>query len=188
MKSTKIFIALTFLLAFAVSVSAQDDVKVSKISGETINSILFEISVSKTKIKRGEDIIVNYVVKNQSKKTIYFVTNPSSPTVRSHNIGVLKIYSQVIYPDAHYEYNYDLIKISPNNTYKNKLIIKAETYLTDKKYSFEDAAIQADFSYLFDISKLDGCKEADYSLPCLNEVHKSSKTLTLGNTVVDIKK
>ena len=188
MKSAKVFIGLTFLLAFVVSVSAQDDVKVSKIRGETEDSIVFEIFVSKTKIKRGEDITVNYLVKNQSKKTIYFVTNPSSPTVRSHDIGVLKIYSQVIYPDAHFEYNYDLIKISPNKTYKNKLIIKAETYLSDKKYGFEDAAIQADFSYLFDISKLDGCKEADYSLPCLNEVYQNSKTLTLGNIVVDIEK
>jgi len=187
MKSAKIFIAFTFLLAFAVCVSAQD-VKVSKVNAETVDSIFFEMSVSQSKIKRGEDIRVKYAVTNKSNRNIYLIAEPFPPQVMINELWILRILSPVIYPDAHFQYKYDLIKILPKKTYKKSLVIKAQTYLSDTKYGFEDAAIQAEFSYLFDISNLNGCKEAEYSLPCLNEVYKNSRNLTIGNLVIDIEK
>lgn len=39
-------------------------------------------------------------------------------------------------------------------------------------------------AYLFDISNLNGCNEAQNTLPCLNEIYNKSKPLRVGNLVV----
>lgn len=166
---------------------ADDNVNVKKISAETGDSILFQISIDKPSITRGEDIIINYNVTNKGSKDVYLLTIPPPLDVRTVDVGILEILSPIIYPDAHFRYTYNLIKIRPKKSYKGTLNISAKVYLTDKVYGFEDAEIKTNFSYLFEISGLRDCEKANYSLPCLSEVYKKAKTLTLGNLFLQIK-
>jgi hypothetical protein len=172
---------------FVLSCIAYDDVRVKRVSSDTEDLITFQISVAKTKFAPKEIIQVNYVVKNMGNKTVYLVTEPNSPTLLVKEIKIIEILSPVIYPNAHFRFNYDLIKIRPKKTYKGKLLVEPEKFLSKSNYTFEKTAIQVGFSYLFDVSELNDCKKVDYSLPCLTEVYEKSKSLTIGNLLIEIK-
>ena len=135
----------------------------------------------------GDDISLNYFVTNKSKKIVYLVIEPYSYVV-VEDLSILR----VVYPVSgiydHEAFKYDLIKILPRKSYRGKLLIKAKHYLEDKNYDFSLARIQVGFSYLFDKSKLDGCTQATFVRPCFYELYVKSKSLTLGNLVVRIKK
>lgn len=159
------------------------DAKVFIVSSETEDSIAFQISVEKKAYGREEDIDLSYVVKNRSGKNVYLILGPSSQ-LEIKELWIVELLEPVKTPNAHERYDYDLVEILPGKSYKGKLLIKAKELAANPKYDFGVVAIQAGFSYLFDISNLKGCKEAEYSLPCLSEVYKRSKTLTIGNLVV----
>ena len=162
------------------------DAKVPRVRAETEDSLTFEISVAKTTFAHGENIYVNYVVKNRGGKSAYLVVE-TSPKLLFRETWILELAEPVVLPDDHDPYDYDLIKILPGETFSGKLPIKAEQILANGKYNFEVAGIRAGFSYLFDISNLKGCKEAEYRLPCLKELYDKSKSLTIGTLVIDIK-
>lgn len=164
-----------------------DDTRVTKIDAETADSLVFQISVAGTKFRRGEDIPVDYAVTNKGGRDVYLVTDPTFTDVRVKDIAVLQILDPVVGPDPHEKFNYDFIKVRPRETSRGRLLIPAKVILSNKKYAFETAGIRVGFAYLFDISRLAGCKQATDTLPCLTEVSDRAKTLEIGTLMVEIK-
>jgi hypothetical protein len=182
-----LFVFLTICgLTKVVAQDADPEARVTKVMAETEDKIFFQVSVSKSIFQRGDNIPINYVVQNKGNKIIYLVIEPHS-LVNIENLSTLRIVQPVIGADDHLPYNYDLIKIQPNRSYKGQLLIKASVYLENKKYDFSITEIQVGFSYLFDKSNLDGCKQATWTRPCLYELYKKSKSLTIGNLLIEIK-
>ncbi len=180
------FVAIVgFAMACSGTTIAQyhPDATVTKVSAETDDSIVFQISVGKKNYSEQEDIVVNYLVQNKSGRSVHLVTVPS-PVARITEAFIVEFLDPIKGPNAHEQYDYELIKILPGKSYQGKLLIKAKVLNDSTKYNFETVAIRASFSYLFDVSNLVDCKEATYSLPCLNEIYDKSKTLTAGNLVV----
>ena len=180
------FVAIAGLaMLFLATTAAQehDDARVTKVRAETEDSIAFEVSVGKKIYDKQEDIAVNYVVQNNSRRTIYLVTGPST---RIRFIGTFVVYliEPVKGPNSHEAYDYELIKILPGRSYNGKLYVRAKTLIENKEYDFGVVNIQTGFAYLFDISNLGGCKENPHTLPCLSEIYNKSKPLTVGNLVV----
>ena len=180
------FVAIVgFAMVCLGTTIAQDhpDATVTKVSAETDDSIVFQISVGKKNYSEQEDIAVNYLVQNKSRRSVYLVTAPS-PLSRITEAFIVEFVDPIKGPDAHEQYDYELIKILPGKSHQGKLLIKAKVLIDNTKYNFETVAIRASFSYLFDVSNLGDCKEATYSLPCLREIYDKSKTLTAGNLLV----
>jgi hypothetical protein len=167
--------------------SANSDTKVTKITADTEDLISFQVSIPKTIFLRGEDILIKYQVTNKSNKTVYLVTEPS-PNVLIEDISTMRVVEPVSGVDDHIPYNYDLITIKPQKTFSGQLLISAKYYIQNKNYNFGIAEIQVGFSYLFDKQNLDGCKEVTFVRPCLKELNDKSKSLTVGNLVIEIKK
>ena len=170
----------------ATHAQTEPDAKVLRLSAETEDSVVFQVSVGKKIFAREEDIHVNYVVENRSRKNIYLVVEPS-PKLIFPDTFTLELAQPVVGPDDHAPFDYDLIKILAGKSYRGKLLIRAKEIIANGKYDFEIAPIRAGFSYLFDISKLSGCKTAKYIRPCLTELYDKSKSLTIGNLVVERK-
>lgn len=159
------------------------DARISRVRAESTDSVSFQVEVAKTQFAEKEDIPLSYLVENHGAKNVYLVVEPS-PNVIVKDIWILELTSPVHMPNAHDPFNYDLIKIAPGKSYQGKFVIKAEKMLNDANYNFESAAIQVGFSYLFDVSNLKNCKQAEYTLPCLSELYNKSKPLTVGNLVI----
>jgi len=185
-----LMLILTICALNLVSAFAQDndpEAKVTKVMAETEDGVFFQASVSKSLFQRGDNIQINYEVQNKGKKTIYLVTEPSS-NVLIEDLSILRLVQPVTGADDHLPYNYDLIKIPPKKNFKGNLLIKANVYLENKKYDFSITEIQVGFSYLFDKTNLEDCKQATWTRPCLYELYKKSKSLTIGNLLIEIKK
>lgn len=180
-----LLVTIAFTLASFATVNAQYDARVLTASSETGDSIAFQISAEKKVYRSDEDISVNYTVKNNSGKTVYLITGPSSQL--SIKDSLVEILQPVKTPNAHERYDYHFIEILPGRSYKGKLLIEIKKLAAGSKYNWELVTIQASFSYLLDVSGLKGCEDAEYTLPCLSQVDKESKTLTLGNLVVERK-
>ncbi len=189
-KLTKMLM-LIFVAGYGLTPSfAQDTLReatITKIETITTDSIEVQATVSSDTFRRGDDIPINYFVTNKSKKPVYWVIEPDSSVI-VEDLSILRLIQPVRGVYDHVDYDYDLIKISPKKVYKGKLIIKSKYYLENKAYDFSVAKIQLGFSYLFDKSNLDGCKQVTYVRPCFFELYNKSKSLTLGNFVIEIKK
>lgn len=189
---TRTFSILIFVFIVSSSMSAfaqatYPEAKVRKMTIETEDLIVVQVSISKNIFRRGEDIPLNYLVTNKSNKAIYLVVEPSPQVFIDENY-VIELLQPVKLPDDHVRFDYDLIKILPQKIYKGNLLFSAQSYLSNKKYDFEVAEIQVGFSYLFDKSNLEDCKEVTFVRPCLKELYDKSKSLTVGNLVFEIKK
>jgi len=181
-----LFVILTTCgLTKTLAQGTDPEAKVTKVMAETGDEVFFQASVSKTIFQRGDNIPINYQVLNRGKKTIYLVIEPLS-VVKIENLSTLRIVQPVIGADDHLPYNYDLIKIPPKKSYKGNLLIKADVYLENKKYDFSITEIQVGFSYLFDKTNLEDCKQATWTRPCLYDLYKKSKSLTIGNLLIEI--
>ena len=174
--------AVIVILACAVSALGQktDGVSVMKVSAETRDSVVFQMSVKKAMYGADENIDVRYQVHNKSRKTIHLVTKDYDPTTIPDSwIAVLR--EPIDSPDAHTPYTYKMIKIGPGKTYTGKRTVDAKTLNDHPRYSFNVTEIQVGFAYVFDIKDLDECS---YSLPCLRKVYDEARIVTLGNLVV----
>ncbi|MBX3299988.1 MAG: hypothetical protein KF736_11060 [Acidobacteria bacterium] len=186
----QLLLAISCLITFMglrFAYSQNTDAKMTKLSVQTDDLITIEVTTLKNTLVRGDDIVINYRIANYNKKTIFLVSEPSQPIFINEDF-IIELMKPVRLPDDHRVYDYDLIKISPQKVYKGNLIIKAKYYLENKDYDFSIAKIQVGFSYLFDKTNLEDCKQATYVRPCFFELYKKSKSLTLGNFVIEIKK
>lgn len=185
-----VFVLIAVTGCGLISTFAQDtfpEAKITKIATQTTDLIEVQITVPKDTFRRGDDIQLNYSVTNRSKKTVFLVVEADSYVI-VEDLFILRLTQPVRGVYDHVIYDYDLIKILPQKTHKGKLIIKAKYYLENKDYDFSVAEIQAGFSYLFDKTNLEGCKQATYVRPCFFELYNKSKSLTLGNLVIEIKR
>ena len=167
--------------------SQNTEAKIAKLSVQTDDLITIDVTTLKNALVRGDDIVIDYRITNKNRKTIFLVSEPSQPIFINEDF-VIELMKPVRLPDDHRVYDYDLIKISPQKAYNGKLMIKSKYYLENKAYDFSVAEIQVGFSYLFDNTNLKDCKQATWTRPCLYELYERSKSLTLGNFVIEIKK
>lgn len=191
-KRLKVFVTLIFVITISelITIFAQTtypEAKIAKMIVETKDLIVIQISISKNTFILGDNIPINYQITNKSNKVVYLVVEPSPQVFIDENY-VLELVQPVTLPDDHMPYDYDLVKIPPQKTYKGNLSIDAKSYLSNKKYDFEIAKIRVGFSYLFDKSNLEGCKKVTFVRPCLKALYDKSKSLTIGNLIVEIKK
>ena len=171
---------------------ADDKVGILSVSSRTSDSVTFQISSSKRAHARGEDVIIDYRVSNNGSRVIYLVSEPKPRLSAQQDKHVLRLESPVKYQDEFTQYDNDLLKVLPGRSFAGKLIIKGNEIPTDKESESEHWDLQVGFSYLFDPSKEDvsdllGCKNTRYSFPCLGKLFKLSRSLTVGNLVVEIK-
>lgn len=188
-KLTKIFMLILSSACGLTSIFAQNtfpEAKITRIATTTTDLIEVQASVSADTFQRGDDIPIYYSVKNRSEKPVYLVTEPHSSVI-VEDLSILRLIPPVRGVYDHVDYNYDLIKVSPHKVYRGKLLISSQHYLENKKYDFSIARIQVGFSYIFDRSGLEGCERATYVRPCFSELYNKSRSLILGNFVVEIK-
>ena len=178
--------ALALMIATLTFNQYPKDAHLNKISCETADSIVFEMSVRKKIYAANEDIDVFYIVSNKSRKTVYLVTKPSEEvTIPDSWIAVLP--APIDSNDPHYPYLNKIQKILPGKSFTGKRTIKAKTLDAHPKYSFDVVEIQAGFAYLFDITDLEHCNEAEGSSSayvCKMELPRRSQVVNLGNLVV----
>jgi hypothetical protein len=157
-----------------------EGVSVMKVSAETRDSVVFQMSVKKAVYGAQENIAVRYLVHNKGRKAIYLVTKDYDPTTIPDSwIAVLR--EPIDSPDAHTPYAYKMIKIGPGKSYTGTRTVEAKTLNDHPKYGFDVTEIQVGFAYIFDIKELNECS---YSLPCLAKVRDEAHVVTLGNLVV----
>jgi hypothetical protein len=176
--------ALALALATLTSNQFPKDAYLTRVSCETAESIVFEMSVTKKTYAADEDIDVNYVVRNKSRRTVYLVTKPSEE-VRIPDTWIAVLPVPLDDPDPHYPYLNKLQKISPGKTFSGKRTIKAKTLEDHPKYAFDVVEIQAGFAYLFDITGLEDCDaDSSRSYVCKMEIPQRAQVLNLGTVVV----
>src|SRR5262245_12262510 len=120
------------LTALALTIAAltfsdfPKDAHLTRISCETSDSIVFEISTRKKIYAANENIDVYYTVRNKSRKPVYLVTNPSEEVYIPETwIAVLR--APVDYMDPHDPYRNKIQKISVGKSLSGKRTIKAKT-------------------------------------------------------------
>jgi hypothetical protein len=173
------------VLVCAATVCGQDhpEAKLRRVTTETDDAIAFQISVRKFIYAENEDIDVDYVVQNNGRKTVYLVIEPVD--VRLTDEWMVELSDPVQLPDGHDRFLHKFVRIAPGKSYRGKRTITAKQLNDHPKYGFDVVEIRAKFSYLFDISDLEGCEQ--YGLPCLREVYDRSKAVTIGHLVVERK-
>lgn len=190
-KNSAIFSLVIFIWLFVglSNVQAQEKAKILKIASTTEDIVTFQISTPISEYKLGENIDVDYLVKNSSKRTVYLVI-PKQPKLSAlKDSEIIKVHSPARYPNEHLdEYNFKVVKILPKRDYQGRLELDGSKIQANKDYASESWQLQIGFSYLFDVSNLIGCGETDYHLPCLTELYNKSKSLSVGNIIITIKK
>ncbi len=174
------------IICGVISAKAQNEPNVSEVSALTSDMVQIQISAPQSVIK-GNDIVINYVVSNKGKKNIYLVVETSSPSVRKEKL-VFKFSEPAIGADEHLPFDYEFVKIRPNKKYNGRLVLSKNVISSSGLQNLSNAEIQVGFSYLFDISNLERCKQTTYRLPCVTELYEKSKSLAIGNLIVEMKK
>lgn len=182
----KIILFLIFICGLTF-VEAQNEAKVLEASAKTSDLIQFQIFAPKNNIVKGKDVLLDYIIFNQGKKNIYLVIDPLFTDIKVKESLIFEVIEPVVGPDDHHPFNYQFIKIRPQEKYNGKIVLPEKVISSSGLQNLSSATIRVGFSYLFDISNLIDCKNSTYRLPCLNELYDKSKSLTIGNLVVEIK-
>jgi hypothetical protein len=183
----KCILTLLVIMWLPWTINCQIDVPVVKIELKTADGVSITTSLTSKEIIRGNDIVVHYVVLNNSSKTVQFVKQTKPLNIGVFDLWRINVQSPFIYADAHRSVDYEFIKLQPGRAYKSTLVIPATIYLNDKNYAFENAAIQTNFLYLLGNSPPFECHDIEYSLPCLSAVSKVGKEVTVGMLVLNIR-
>lgn len=178
--------SLVFALSFSTFACAQNEVPVTSVSALTKDQFSIRVFLTKPFIQRGDDIILNYVVRNNSSKEILFLDSTESVEARVVDIGEIKVFSAFEWPDAHFRVTYKFRKLRPGQSLPIKVKVPASVYLDDKEYSFEDATIRIEVAYIVSNKPPDECEDTRYSLPCQTAVEKLVQRLQLGALHLDI--
>jgi hypothetical protein len=180
-------IILMIIIFGITSARAQNEATISKISAVTNDSIEFQVFGPPSVIK-GSDIRLDYVVVNRGHRPTYLVTDPLFSDFKIRENWIFQLIQPVVGPDDHQPFNYEFIKIRPQGEYRGKIVLSKDVISTSGLQNLSSATIRIGFSYLFDISNFGGCKQATYRLPCLSDLYEKSKSLTIGNLIVEIRK
>ena len=176
--------ALALMLATLPFSQYSKEAYLTRISCETDDSIVIEMSVRKKVYAENEDIDVYYTVRNKGKKTVYLVTKPSEEiSIPDSWIAVLP--APIDSSNPHYPYLNKIDKIPADRSLTGKRTIKAKALNDHPKYGFDVVEIQAGFAYLFDITDLENCNDGGpNTYLCKMELPNRSKIINLGNLVV----
>lgn len=171
---------------------AQDKVRILSVSSQTADLVTFQISVPKGGYALSQDIVVNYIVKNNSTKVVYLVLEPKPRIATDADKHILTIESPVKYQNEYTQYDNDLIKIPPRRSFSGKLIINGAEVPRDKDSESEDWDFQVVFGYVLDpappdISELQACKDTKYSFSCLGKLREMTRQLAVGSLMVEVK-
>jgi hypothetical protein len=186
-KAIEKMITLLIIIFGLTSVKAQNEATISKISVITADSVEFQVFGPSSAIK-GTDIRLDYVVLNKGSRPTYLVNDPLFSDFKIRENWIFQLIQPVAGPDDHQPFNYEFIKIRPRAEYRGKIVLSRDVISTSGLQNLSTATIRIGFSYLFDISAFRGCKEVTYRLPCLSDLYQKSKSLTIGDLVVEIKK
>lgn len=183
---TSMFLGVLFLLAGTlIEVKGQGEAGTSYIQLLSDDEILFQVNSRKPNHEIGENIIVDYVVRNKAKRSIYIIVESKVYLPKISSRWTLETR-----PPASGNPNefidYKLIKILAGKTFKGTLTITNDQIPKDLEYNDEVWEVRVGFSYLFNARALTNCSNI-YKLPCLSELFQKSKNLTIGNLVVRLK-
>ncbi len=176
----KIAPIILLLLCAPVIANGDDLALVTKVTTETADQIVFQISVTNVDFRFTDDKLIRYSVTNNSRKPIYLIAATSERTIKVKDTSVLEIASPIVYPDAHLSFGYSFVEVKPGRSQHGNYTIPAERF-SSSDYNFEEAGIRWIFAYLLDLTDLRDCAKADYSLPCLTTVYERAKTVQVGD-------
>ena len=183
-KPIRIFICSLFILIFSLCVEGQiKNAVVSSVELTTKDKISIKISMPKTIFKLGDEIIVDYQVRNSGKVPVYLLTD--SNVELWSNEHTLWVKPPIKYPDEFKAYNYEFTEIRPGKTLFGKSKFSSLKITVDKDYAEEIWKLQLGFAYLFDKTGLytgrSSGRESD-----LYEVLERSVVLNVGSLVFEI--
>lgn len=171
---------LFFLFSLDVICFAQQ-AKIDKITSITEDKVEFQIYFDKPSVDFRQDLIVNYSVKNNNRKTVFLVVE--TPTLlQVKDTWFIETLEPVRFPN-HLDSNYKFVRIDPKKTFNGKLTLDAKQFTPKPGKTFTGGFLRVGFSYIFDISSLLDCKD---SLKCQSELYKNAKSLTVGDLAFDV--
>ena len=99
---------------------------VKKVNVETQDGLVFGASVEQQSIDYGQNVIVHYRVRNNSRSVVYLVhqTSPEFDTAG----GVILIQAPIPAPVGHGGYDYSFSRIEPAGEYKGRISIPSKQY------------------------------------------------------------
>lgn len=142
---------LLLLLALSIIARSQDDNRVKRISGETADGLFFTAWIESFVVPFGQNIVVNYEVRNRSAKTIYLVQKDGPLEVRvEEDIHTLYIEAPIPLPIHHGTFNYSFVQVPKGKSHRGRFIITPAEY---KSAAYWDIVIG--FGYVTDITGLE---------------------------------
>ncbi len=174
---------LVLLLALSIPVRSQDDNRVKRISGETADGLFFTAWTESFVVPFGQDIVVNYEVRNRSAKTIYLVEKDGPLKVRVEE-DIHTLFIEAPFPTSHHgAFNYDFIQVPKGKSHRGRFIITLAQY---QSAAYWDIVIG--FGYVTDITgmeKKSGGEEDPLSLTLLQT---RGRSIGLGYLDVEVKR
>lgn len=174
------FAVIALLILFVPFVKGQYPPAVQYVSLVTEHGLKFEVSLPKSKIRRGSDIELDFKISNQSRKSVIFLDSLDPVKMQIVDLGEIRIFSAFQYVDDHYPVRYKFQSVKPGRNFRGKIIVPAKLYLEDKKYSYEDAAFYVDFAYIIAKKPPIECEQIEWPRPCLYEVAKLKHEISVG--------
>jgi len=184
----KRFLNLSFgfltILLFSLCAEAQiKNAPVSSVGLTTKDKISIKISMPRTRFKLGDEIVVDYQVRNSGKVPVYLVTD-SNVELWSYE-HTLWVKPPIKYPDEFKAYNYEFTEVKPGKTLIGKSKFSSLKITVDKDYAEEIWKLQLGFAYLFDKSGLYAGRSRGREFE-LSEVLERSEVLNVGSLVFEI--
>lgn len=141
---------LVLLLALSVTVRSQDD-RVKRISGETADGLSFMAWTKSFVVPFGQNIVINYEVRNRGSKPVYLVHKDGPLEIRvEEDIHTLFIEAPVPLPTHHGTFNYGFIQVPKGKSHRGRFIIIPDQYRSAAYWQ-----IGVGFGYVTDITGLE---------------------------------
>ncbi len=141
---------LVLLLTLSIPVHSQDD-RVKRIGGETADGLSFTAWTESFVVPFGQNIVINYEVRNRGSKSVYLVHKDGPPEVRvEEDIHTLFIEAPIPLPPHHGTFNYSFVKVPKGKSHRGRFIITLAEYRSAAYWQ-----IGVGFGYVTDITGLE---------------------------------
>ncbi len=137
----------------------------------------------KTMYKLGDEIIVDYQVRNSGKVPVYLVTDSNVELWTNEDTVWVK--PPIKFPEEFKEYNYEFTEIKPGKSLIGKFKFSSSKITVDRDYDEELWKLQLGFAYLFDKSGLFTGRSRGRESE-LYEVLERSLVLNVGSLIIEI--
>jgi len=182
------FILLTFSFPYA---KGDEKATVLMLTSQTAD-LTFQISLSHRSYALGEDVVISYTVRNNSRRTVLLVVDPEPRLVCEPLTYSLRLRFPVQYPDDHQVCECHLLKILPRRSFSGKLAIRGNLIPVERGVESQEWDVQVGFSYVAEASRSDlsdllACKDMNYVLACKRKLFDAAKSVLVGSLVVEVK-